>query len=179
MTPLEKEFPLDLGTAGAETRPLWSLEECPSPGTKGARGVLLGDEWSDVVQDLLGSWEKTLNVTRRLDALAKEVLLVKNRVRHIEEGRTVRVPIQTLAPEPYSLLKPFEVVVRKCEDDFVATFYDANLSASGDTAIEAVTNLKDIIVTTLEIFEELGESRLGPEPKRQLQILKSFIAKAK
>ncbi|GAF95929.1 unnamed protein product, partial [marine sediment metagenome] len=35
---------------------------------------------------------------------------------------------------------------------YIATFFDANISASGDTQTEAIFNLKDMIVGTFEIL---------------------------
>jgi len=86
------------------------------------------------------------------------------------------VPIETLTPEPYIVRRPFHVVVRPSDGEFIATFFDANLGMSGDTAEEAVQNLKAIIVDTFEQFEQ-HEAVLGPEPARQLAVLREFIRK--
>ena len=47
------------------------------------------------------------------------------------------------------------------DDEFVATFYDANINASGDTREDAVENLKDVLVNTFRRYSELGENQLG------------------
>jgi predicted RNase H-like HicB family nuclease len=86
-------------------------------------------------------------------------------------------PITTFAPEPYEASPPALVVIQRSEDAFVASFFDANIHASGDTEEEAFRNLKSLI---LDIFESLsGEppGRLGPEPKRQLAVLRQLIRK--
>jgi len=57
----------------------------------------------------------------------------------------------------------------------VASFFDANLSASGDTEREAVSNLKDMIVLSLEMFEKLSDEQLGPGPARQKVVLADFV----
>ncbi len=80
-----------------------------------------------------------------------------------------------IQPEPYEVVKPFSVVVRSSENDFVASFIDANLSASGDTLIEAVDNLKDIIIGTFKVLSKHNESKLGKIPIRQRQILQNFM----
>lgn len=89
----------------------------------------------------------------------------------------LRIAIGSFAPEPYLLRRPMEVVVEQVEDGFVATFFDANISASGDNQQEAFDNLKSLI---LDIYDSLcaePPERLGPEPRRQLAVLESFLEK--
>ena len=85
------------------------------------------------------------------------------------------VPIVIFAPEPFRLSDPIWTVVQPIDDSFVATFFDANVSTSGDTQEEAVANLKDLILDIYVDLEEEPEERLGPEPKRQLAVLRSLI----
>src|ERR1700683_3622598 len=87
------------------------------------------------------------------------------------------VPIATFAPEPFEILKEIPVVVQPADDEFSATFFDANINTQGCNETEAVENLKELI---LDIFEHLGAQpakRLGPGPKRQLAVLQEFIRK--
>ena len=90
-------------------------------------------------------------------------------------AESLQVPIQSLAPEPYEVIKPFQVVVRPADGEYIASFFDANLSASGETQAEAVLNLKDIIAGTFEILAEMKEAELGPGPLRQKKTLEEFI----
>ena len=85
------------------------------------------------------------------------------------------VPISTFAPEPFSLRETMWAVVQAVEDAFVATFFDANISTSGDTQEEAIANLKDLILDIYLDLEREPEERLGPEPKRQQAVLQSLI----
>lgn len=87
----------------------------------------------------------------------------------------LRVPVQSLDPEPLDVLAPIEAVIRPSDGGFVATFFDANVNASGETETEAFENLKDMLVATFEEFSALGSERLGPEPARQLAVLRRFI----
>ncbi len=87
------------------------------------------------------------------------------------------VPIVTFAPEPFTLREPIWVVVQTVDDAFVATFFDANISTSGDTQEEAIANLKDLLLDIYLDLEEEPEERLGPEPKRQLAVLRSVIGR--
>lgn len=89
---------------------------------------------------------------------------------------TITVPIPTLAPEPLILRQTILVVAQSDGDEFSATFFDANLNATGDTQTEAVDNLKDILVSTYLRYSALGEDKLGPGPRRQLAVLRTVIS---
>ncbi len=86
----------------------------------------------------------------------------------------VAVPVATFAPEPFAVLKEFCVVVQPAGAGFVATLFDANIGASGDTQEDAVQNLKDTLLNVFTVLEE-RQGQLGPEPKRQLAILRRLI----
>src|ERR671937_608394 len=88
---------------------------------------------------------------------------------------TVRVPIASLAPEPFELTEQIHAVVQPTEGGYTATFFDANINTSGDTQEEAIRNLKSLIC---ELYEDLeGESveTLGPQPLRQLEVLRTIL----
>jgi hypothetical protein len=77
------------------------------------------------------------------------------------------IPITTFAPEPYHILRDIPAVVEPAGDGFIATFFDSNISTSGDTEVEAVSNLRSLILDTSD--------SLGPEPARQLAVLRVFL----
>lgn len=112
----------------------------------------------------------------RLEKLEQEIVSLKETCKLLRDGRSFCVPVETLTPEPYIVKRTFHVVVCPSDDDFIATFFDANIGMSGDTATEAVANLKASIVDAFEQFEKY-ESVLGPEPTRQLAVLREFIQK--
>lgn len=89
------------------------------------------------------------------------------------------VPITTLHPAPFELVRDIHIVVQPSGDDFIASFFDANVNASGDTQQEAVANLKDIMLSMFRRFSAEPEDKLGPEPKRQLAVLRQFIKEAR
>ena len=113
----------------------------------------------------------------RFQRLEKEVVSLRDRLAMLEQAMPTVVPIETLAPERYEVLKPFHVVVRPHEDEYIASFVEANINASGDTIEEAVRNVKDVILATFEDLLEHGESQLGPGPLRQVRVLQAFIRK--
>lgn len=93
------------------------------------------------------------------------------------EKAAVRTPLTSLAPSAYHLLKPLEVVIEPGDGGFVATLYDANISAAGENQTEAFGNLRDLVVAMWEMLEEAEEGELGPEPARQRAVLREYIAK--
>jgi len=113
-------------------------------------------------------------LARRIDALEAEVQTLK---RSAISPRSVIVPIETFAPYPFEVVKPFHVVVEPVDDEFEANLYDANIGASGDTESEAIANLKDIMVNLFERYSKEGEQNLGPGPAKQWVILKGLLNK--
>jgi hypothetical protein len=89
-------------------------------------------------------------------------------------GRSVVVPVATLEPEPFDLLRNIPVVVQPTADGYLATFFDANIGITGDTMEEAVANLRVLLV---DVFGDLEreEARLGPQLVRQLAVLRGFM----
>ena len=128
-----------------------------------------------LLEDLAGSLLRSWHEAGRLETLEREILLLQERVSRLETMAAVCVPIETLAPEPYEVLKPFHAVIQAVEDEYVASFFDANLNASGATQDEALANLKDVIVMVFESLTAHEPDQLGRGPARQLEVLKEFV----
>lgn len=88
------------------------------------------------------------------------------------------VPITTFAPEPFEVLLPMSVVIQSLGDEHLATFFDANINASGETQEEAFANLKDVLLGTFQMLERMDESKLGPGPRHQRAVLTECIRRA-
>lgn len=73
--------------------------------------------------------------------------------------------------------KPLVVSIVFNGDDFVATFFDAAISVTGDTAEESVWNLQDIIALKFHRFSALPSTSLGKIPSKQLAILREYVSK--
>ena len=87
--------------------------------------------------------------------------------------QAIVVPMITLEPEPYELVQTVPVVVQRVDDQFVASFFDANINASGETQQDAVANLKDVM---LALYLRLRNVKnLAKGPARQRAILQSLI----
>ena len=68
-------------------------------------------------------------------------------------GPGILVPITSFAPEPYQLVRQILTVIQPSEGGYIASFFDANVHASGDTEEEALRNLKSLI---LDVFDSLS-----------------------
>ena len=130
----------------------------------------------DLFSQLFERARETFETQARLAAIEMELASLRKRVGRLARRVALTVPIESLAPEPYGVRKPFSVVVRQQGDDYIASFFDANVSTSGDTPEEAVLNLKDLVVAIYEDLSRHTEDQLGPGPRRQLQVLREFIA---
>lgn len=156
-------------------KPEEGFNECLGKKKKFAVSRNIVEDWHHEIHELLNRITDDLQINPQVITLEKEIELLKNRITKLEENKSIIVPIETFAPEPYELLKPFHIVLQQDEDEFIASFFEANLGASGDTKKEAIDNLKDIIISTFEILKEHKESQIGPEPFRQLKVLEEFI----
>lgn len=110
----------------------------------------------------------------RVSRIERQLRRLTEHCKRLRDGESIVIPMTTLDPEPYQLLREVMVVVQPDgPDSFVATFFDANINASGNTQVDAVANLKDMMIV---LFETLGKERkLGRGPARQLAILRNLI----
>jgi predicted RNase H-like HicB family nuclease len=124
---------------------------------------------------------------KRLDELCDRVAGLESKVeqvlRKLAELSSLRrsflVPIETLEPEPYEILKPFTAVVMEVEGGFEAAAFDLGIFASGDTEEEAISNLKETLLDTFDQLNELPDTRLGKGPLRQKGLLNKCVRSAK
>jgi predicted RNase H-like HicB family nuclease len=116
------------------------------------------------------------NETTNLKSLEDRIVDLTARIERRTGAKIV--PIQTFAPEPYSLLKPMSVLIEDSEDGYLASFFDANIGTSGETEQEAFENLKSLVLDIFDSLNREAPERLGPEPARQLAVLRSFIRAA-
>ena len=134
----------------------------------------------DAVQEAMSLWVE--RERRRLEIVAAVELAEASLARGEGVlGRGVQaavVPITTLAPEPYEILRDIPAVVEPAGDGFIATFFDGNISTSGDTEVEAVSNLRSLILDIFEYLDGEPAGSLGPEPARQLAVLRVFFKRA-
>ncbi len=155
---------------------LQEWETCDEPHHERGSGIeKIADNWEDKLGCIIEGLTSRLQMMVSIEGFKGEILALKSRCEILERTSPLIVPIESLAPEPYEVVHPFHVVVRLEDEQYIASFFDANLSASGDTYAEAVSNLKDIIVGTLEILDGIDENELGPGPLQQKQVLEEFV----
>jgi predicted RNase H-like HicB family nuclease len=133
-------------------------------------------EWERVIPLVLAKFAQAL-LASRVENLEREVEALRARLDQGGAQRSIIVPIESFAPEPFELIKPFHVVVEPADGEFIASLYDANINASGETEEEAVANLKDMMLTLFERLQQEPERDLGVGPTRQLAVLKSLVRK--
>ncbi len=106
-----------------------------------------------------------------------QITEVLQRVEALEQRinqRSVIVPIQDLEPSPVDVKQPIFAVVQEEDGVYVASFVDANMNASGESQLDAVEMLKDVIASSFQLFLN-KEAVLGEEPQRQLAVLRRFL----
>jgi predicted RNase H-like HicB family nuclease len=162
----------------AEQSP-WATEFCHTPGFQQSVLPEVVADWESLVRQAIeqltqNELAKSIQ-DLRLDGIDRELRQTISRLKRLELGQPLIVPVESFAPEPYELLTPFHVVLEPSDNEFVATFFDANISASGETGMDALANLKDMILAVFEALEL--EKDLGPSPSKQLSVLKQFIRK--
>jgi predicted RNase H-like HicB family nuclease len=133
-------------------------------------------EWERVIPLVLAKFAQAL-LASRVENLEREVEALRARLDKGGAQRSIIVPIESFAPEPFEVIKPFHVVVEPADGEFIASLYDANINASGETEEEAVADLKDMMLTLFERLQQEPEQALGVGPKRQLAVLKSLVRK--
>ena len=145
-------------------------------------GVRVAVQQSRSLEDQLRA---ALGSAQKLNQLCEQVARVETKIdqvlKNLEEAglrtQSIVVPIETLDPEPYELLRPFTTVITRSGEEFEASVFDASIFASGDTEEDAVANLKDTLIDTYERLNELGDDQLGPGPLKQKNILNKLIRK--
>ncbi len=90
------------------------------------------------------------------------------------DRRPVIIPSQTLEPRPCAMVRQILAVVQKEDGVFVASFVDANINGSGESQLDAVEMLKDMVASTFRLLSK-KEDVLGEAAQRQLAVLRQFI----
>jgi hypothetical protein len=57
------------------------------------------------------------------------------------------IPLTTFNPQPYEIIGTVTVVVKPSDDEFLGSFYDANIHTGGDTEQEAYDNVKSLMIS--------------------------------
>ncbi len=89
----------------------------------------------------------------------------------------VWIPVDSFAPEPYAVVEPFTIVLSSEDDEVLASWFDANLHAAGETEEQAFNDLKAMVLDTFDRLDQLSDDEMGPGPRRQKRVLRSHISR--
>ena len=158
----------------------WACLEALGRRTQPGQPAIVTEDWessfSRLLGDLSSQFSAKIEDEFRISVLEKNVHALTNAIRTLEARKAILVPIESFAPEPLEVIKPFFVVVAPDDDEFTATWFDANIAATGDNEVEAVAILKDFINAQFEQFSRLEiQDKLGPGPRRELALMKEFL----
>ena len=135
--------------------------------------------WADSVPALIQNLVAEVKTKRRQELQYAVIQLAvdgfEKRMQRLESLQTRIIPIDSFAPEPYVVLKPILATVNSVEDEFEAGWFDANIHSGGDNEAAAVRNLKEFILDTFDSLSGKPPEKLGPEPTRQLAVMKQYI----
>jgi hypothetical protein len=105
--------------------------------------------------------------------------LVSKQKRHRPDGNgCFVVPITSLAPAPFHVLKDIKAVIQPSGDEYMATFFDANINTAGCNEQEAIDNLKDLLVSRFLYLSGQPSEQLAPPLARQIAVLREFIRRS-
>lgn len=87
------------------------------------------------------------------------------------------VPIYTLGDERYELQNPLNITLeQRREDEFIACLYDIDLYGYGDSAPEAIDDLKLAMVNQFDYLSEHEKTiELSDPLEKQLQFLRKIL----
>lgn len=90
-------------------------------------------------------------------------------------GAGLSLSIQEFGEEKYEVIKPILVVVQPEDGEFLGSFFEANIHATGETDQEAYDNLRLMILDTYESMAEVPESDLAPVASQQWKVLQRYV----
>jgi hypothetical protein len=121
----------------------WGEESaaCPHAPTM----ITIHEGWESNVSVLLTKMAK--DVSERT-AFAARMLSIEQRLIRIESTTSISACISALGETEIELIQPIPFVIRFNGDDFIASFFDANVHASGETRQEAFDGMREMLIAT-------------------------------
>ena len=80
--------------------------------------------------------------------------------------------------EPYEMLWPIRIRVRMVDGGYEASWIDGNIVCADDNKTGAIKNLGEVILDTFEVYQE-NQAVLGPEPKRQIALMRKHFKRSR
>jgi hypothetical protein len=120
------------------------------------------------------------NHNDRLNRMERDILRLRKKVKKLKKRVESGCPqhiVTELHDEQYTVAKPFAVTIQldEDEDEYVAKFIPAGLTGYGNTEQAAVDDLIRTMLARLDRYGAMEPQKLGPAPRKQLAVLRSFI----
>jgi len=157
-------------------RTAWSQAGPPAPAAHAdlyAVDLLSEDALVQIWTQLSGALQRTIASV----ALQSKLAELEKRVARLEQSAGSVVSIRTFAPEPYVVVQPIDALIQKEEGQYIASFLEADIHASGDTEAEALSDLKAMALDAYDALLEQKAEALGPLLLRQRAVLLASIRK--
>lgn len=71
---------------------------------------------------------------------------------------------------------PYRLFCRASTGGYIASVFEMNIYASGESASGAIENLQDMVGATFSLLSSIGLKALGPGPTGQLKLLQRYIS---
>lgn len=130
-------------------------------------------DFTQALKLVAAEFEQRLGAASRIALLEKQVAELRACLAELKSTQPIIVPVEGVDLDPFEIIKPFSVVISPDENEWVATFFSANISSSGDNPVEAFSNLKELILMTFEMLE--SEPKLGTALEIQKKTLAAHI----
>ena len=161
--------------AGPQLVPWNQIERSETPALPWAHQL------RDAADELALFLKDALNQSTRIEVLERDLAGVKEQLAKVGRACSFIIPINTFAPSPFEPIRPITALVEPvigenqepCE--YIASFVDGVVSATGDTIEDALAMLKDRMVGQLTLLTKVPLERLGAIPRQQLAALLSVM----
>jgi len=154
---------------GGHSHGKWPHEEEHHVGPDAGASSAPEPEWREKLGAAVDEITDKLQIAFRLSHL-------ENTINELAQGANgFQTVIRSLSPHNGTLRRDMHVVVRPVDSDWVASFFDGNVHASGQTEIEAIDNLKSMLLDYFEELSELPHEALGVEMRRCYDVLSEYI----
>ena len=147
-----------------------ALKKKPSSTASQAAPVLIAlmADWKTERQEIMTA---ITAIKRDVAGLARQL----NKLSNVNPTRAAT--LSTLGIEGIEIRKPISVTIEQDGDSFIANFYEANLSAAGDTIPKALGGLQNLIADAFEDLENEPLEKLGKSMKKQKRILQEMLCR--
>src|SRR5262249_35641158 len=130
---------------------------------------------TEALVKLLQSVEQRKRQMARVELVDTRLAALESKLEERSVAGSFVVPISSLAPEPFEVVKEIKAVVQPCDDESSASFFDANINTAGSNEQEAIDNLKDLLVSRFQLLNEQPDETLAPPLAKQIAVLREFI----